>query len=78
LLGHTSVELGFWEDPRDRELLIERLGNGALVDGSRPRLRLMPGIHSCLYSAEIIDLEGQPCLFLATEERSDHIRKYSH
>jgi PAS domain S-box-containing protein len=72
LLGRASTELGFWEDPRERAQLIERLCRGARVRGAVARLRLKSGLFcATLYSAEMIELDSQPCLLVATEDLPD-------
>jgi PAS domain S-box-containing protein len=69
LIGHTSTELCFWEDPRERIRLVERLGLGESIRGAVARLRLKSGTYWPIgYSAELIDLDGKPCLLVATED----------
>jgi PAS domain S-box-containing protein len=72
LLGHTSTELGFWEDPQERVALIDRLRRYGRVRHEVARLRLKSGLYEAsLYSAEVIEFDGQRSLLVATEDLSD-------
>lgn len=69
LLGRTSTELGFWEDPDDRVELIGRLLNGTRIRSAVARLRNKSGeVKPSLYSAETIQLDGQQCLLLVSDD----------
>ena len=69
LLGHSSTELGFWEDPQERTRLIEQLRGGARVQDAVARLKSKSGhFEPTLFSAEVIDLDGQPCLLVVIED----------
>jgi PAS domain S-box-containing protein len=72
LLGHTSTELCFWEDPQERVALIDRLRRYGRVRREVARLRLKSGLYEAtLYSAEVIDFDGQRSILVATEDLSD-------
>ena len=69
LLGHSSTELGFWEDPQERTRLIEQLRGSARVQDAVARLKSKSGhFEPTLFSAEVIDLDGQPCLLVVIED----------
>jgi PAS domain S-box-containing protein len=69
LLGRSSTELGFWENPDERTTLIEQLRCGARVRDAVARLKSKSGLYeSTLYSAEVIDLDGQSCLLVVIED----------
>lgn len=69
-----STELELWEDHHERTKLIERLGRGARVRTAIARFRRSPGIYKeTMYSAEIIDIEGQPCLLIAAEDQINFV-----
>jgi PAS domain S-box-containing protein len=69
LLGRSSTELGFWENPNERTTLIEQLRCGARVRDAVARLKSKTGLFEpTLYSAEVIDLDGQPCLLVVIED----------
>jgi PAS domain S-box-containing protein len=69
LLGRSSTELGFWENPNERSRLIEQVRSGARVSGSVARFKSKSGLYqSTLYSAEQFDLDGRPCLLVVIED----------
>jgi PAS domain S-box-containing protein len=63
-LGHTTNELGIWENQADREKLLERALQGEKISNVECRLRKKSGeIYIGLLSAEIIDEIGEePCV----------------
>jgi PAS domain S-box-containing protein len=74
VLGRTSMELGFWQDPRERTELIHRLLDGVRMRGAVARLRLKSGeLRTSLYSAEMIEFDGESCLLVATEDLPDQL-----
>ncbi|HEY2468232.1 MAG TPA: PAS domain S-box protein [Terracidiphilus sp.] len=66
-----DTELGLWEDPRERAELLGRLGRGGRVRGAVARFRQRSGLfRETMYSAESIDLNGEPCLLLGAEDQT--------
>jgi PAS domain S-box-containing protein len=77
LIGRTSTELGFWEDPRERTELIDRLRRGARIRGAVGRFKIKSGeFRTSLYSAEAIHLDGQPCLLVVSDDLPQCDPKY--
>jgi PAS domain S-box-containing protein len=69
LVGRTSTELGFWEDPAERRRLVDRLRRGARIRSAVGRFRVKSGeLRATLYSAETIQLDGQACLLLVADD----------
>jgi PAS domain S-box-containing protein len=69
LIGRTSSELGFWEDPDRFVELIEKLRSGARIHGVVAMLRNKSGeVKPSLYWAETIQLDGQRCLLLVSDD----------
>ena len=69
LLGRSSTELGFWENPHERARLIEQLRGSARVRDAVARIKSKSGKYEpTLCSAEAIDLDGQPCLLVVIED----------
>lgn len=65
-----ATELELWESPRERTKTVERLGRGARVRSAVARFRRGPGVYKeTMYSAEIVELEGRPCLLIAAEDQ---------
>ena len=63
VIGRTSVELGMWYDPKDRERLLQSIAAGEPVVDREYRFRSLSGsVLIARYSAEIIELGGEPCL----------------
>ncbi len=69
VLGHTVYELGIWEDPADRKLLLAQLGRGGPVRNVITRLRTKDGeIKLTAYSADRIQFDGQACILAVSED----------
>lgn len=68
LIGKTSTELGFWENPEERSHLADSLRQGKRVHAVVARFRIGSGeFRHFLYSAETIDLDGRLCILLACD-----------
>ena len=66
VIGRTSTELGSWEDAEDRKGLLERIAAGDPVVDQEYRFRSKDGsVLTARYSAEIVELGGEPCLLSA-------------
>ncbi|MGH9432301.1 MAG: PAS domain S-box protein, partial [Terriglobia bacterium] len=75
MVGFTAGQTGIWKDERDRERMIQEL----LVDRSArdyvTQLRTRMGdIRDVLVSAEIIELENQPCLLAMIQDVTEQKR----
>jgi len=63
LIGNTTLDLGMWVDATDRERLVKELNEKGSVQASEVEFRTQDGkIVVCLYSAEKIEVEGEPCI----------------
>jgi PAS domain S-box-containing protein len=63
VLGRTPVELGFWLEPARRTDGLVQLRAGRFVRYTEERFRMKDGrVRTCLISAEIIKLNGEPCV----------------
>ena len=68
VIGHTSVELGIWEDVKRAEM-VEMLHKNGKVRDLEVRFRMKSGeIRSVLWSAEIIDYDEEKCLLVVTRD----------
>jgi PAS domain S-box-containing protein len=75
MLGHTSVELGIWENPRERELLVSGLKTAGVVRDLEMRSRTRTGeLRIISLSAEPIQVGGEPCLVSVLHDITDRIR----
>jgi len=72
IVGRTSLELGIWETPDDRELMIRMLRENRKVRDFETRLRGKSGaLITGLLSMEIIEVESEQCLLTITRDISD-------
>jgi PAS domain S-box-containing protein len=63
IIGHTSLEIGFWLDRADRELIIRSIKNKNPVrDMEINFCRKKEEPRLGLYSAEEVDINGEPCI----------------
>lgn len=65
-IGHTSVELGLWADPADRQAITERLRTAGRQRDIEARRRTRSGeVRDVVINTDRIELDGSPCV-LAT------------
>jgi PAS domain S-box-containing protein len=75
MLGRTSVELGIWEDPRERALLVQGLKSAGVVRDLEVHTRTRTGeLRVISLSAEPIEVGGVPCLVSVLHDITDRIR----
>ena len=69
VIGRTSLELGVWANPEDRIRLLDQVGSSGPSKGQHTRLRTRSGeIREANVTAEIIDLDGAPCVLAVTQD----------
>jgi diguanylate cyclase (GGDEF)-like protein/PAS domain S-box-containing protein len=69
LVGHTSLELGIWVDPRDRVRMTEEMSLRSTCRNLETEFRKKDGtILIGLMSASIIEIEGVPCILSVTRD----------
>jgi PAS domain S-box-containing protein len=69
VLGHTSMELGMWDNPGDRAILIEEIVKQGRLQDREVRFRTKSGkTRVTLYSAEQIKIGGKQCLLSVRED----------
>jgi PAS domain S-box-containing protein len=72
MLGRTSVELGFWENPKDREQLVQTLQATGRLRNVEIRVRTRAGkIKTVLLSSEPIEMGAKTCIVTALHDISD-------
>ncbi len=75
MLGHTSLELGIWENPGDREIMVHELKATGAVRDLEMRSRTRTGeLRIISLSAESIEVGGQQCLVSVLHDITDRIR----
>ena len=72
VIGKSSTDLGIWVDPSERDELHEVLRENGRVCNAEVRFRIKSGtIIHVLWSAEVIQYEGQECLIAVTRDITD-------
>lgn len=74
MLGRTTVEMGLWADPAERERIMRRLRASGSVRGMETRRRLRSGEErNVVVNVDLLELGGEPCtlaiLIDVTEQR---------
>ena len=72
LKGKTSVEVGSWLTPQDREAFVAQLLRDGHIDGYETRMRHKDGslVDTRLW-AELIEVDGEPCVLSCTVNISE-------
>ena len=69
VIGRTSREMNVWIDHSEREALVKRLHEKGEVNNYETRFRNKNGeIRTVLWSAEVIDCGGEPCILASTRD----------
>ena len=72
VIGRTVGELGIWEDPKDRALMLAQLQQRGPIRNAITRLRTKSGeIKTTAYSADKIQFDGQSCILAVSEDLPD-------
>jgi len=68
LLGRTEFDIGVWDNPGERPCMLEQILRVGQIRNHVTRFRARSGeILETIYSADIIELEGQQCLLAVSE-----------
>ena len=69
VIGDTVAELGFWVQPSQRIEMLRQLRESGMVKALRTEYATSKGeIRQAEVSAELIELEGQPCVLAITRD----------
>ncbi len=69
VVGHTAFELGVWESTEDRAKAIEELDRTGAIDSFKTVIHSPTvGRRSVEISAELIELDGIPCVLAITDD----------
>ncbi|MBD2461008.1 PAS domain S-box protein [Oscillatoria sp. FACHB-1407] len=72
VIGHTSLDLGLWQQGGDRDWFVTQLNQVGRLHNSEFQVRTKLGdVKTVLFSAEIIDLEGETCVLAVRQDISD-------
>jgi PAS domain S-box-containing protein len=69
VVGRTVGELGIWENPKDRALMVAQLRQGRPIQNVITRIRTKSGeVKVTAYSADKIQFDGQSCILAVSED----------
>ncbi len=72
VIGKTSLGLEIWLDPAVLASVVQKLLKDEAVDNLEIECRIKGGgIRTCLYSARLIELEGEKCILAIARDISD-------
>ncbi|KAA6465414.1 EAL domain-containing protein [Acidobacteria bacterium AB60] len=72
VVGRTSIDLKIWADVRDRQRMLDKLGEHGSCRDLEAQFRKKDGqVFWGLMSASVIELEGEPCVLSVTRDISD-------
>ena len=75
LIGHTPMELNFWNDPHSSKAVLKKLHEEMSVRNMPCRLRSKSGqIRDLLLSIELFELGGEPFLLTITEDITEQVK----
>ncbi len=68
-LGRTSAEINIWDDPKDRQKLVDGLRQNGRVNNLEAKFRMKNGkVITALMSAQVIMLDGAPHILSITRD----------
>jgi len=74
VIGHTAANLGYWAKPEDRARIVEKIKAQQCVRDEQCKLRSKSGdVREALISAELIDLNAEPCLLLMIHDNTERL-----
>ena len=75
LIGHSTLELGVWPNPEERQRFVDEVRRDGMVNGRELRLRCKDGkLRDVLASAALVEFEGQPLLMIQSMDITDRKR----
>jgi len=65
IIGHTSLELGIWVDPKQRQHILDRTEHERAILNEEIRIRMKSGeVRTVLWSSDVITIDGDECLLV--------------
>ena len=75
VIGHRAVDIGAWPDPGQRERCVAQLRRQGAIVNEELRFRHKSGrLFDSLFSASLVELNGDPCMLSVTRDISDRKR----
>lgn len=73
VIGRTIPDIKLWKDSNERNRMVEMLKQNLLVRDFEAQFVDKSGhIHTCVVSAETIELGGEPCILAVTRDVTEH------
>ncbi|MFH1646754.1 MAG: PAS domain S-box protein, partial [Chloroflexota bacterium] len=74
-IGHRSSEFNMWVNQEDRDRMEKTLKEKGRVSNEEYQFRMKGGeVHRMLFSAELINIDGQTCLISTTADLTGHLQ----
>jgi hypothetical protein len=75
MIGHTSLDLGLWPDPRQRQEALGKLQRDGALRDIEVTYRTRSGeLRDTLVSAEVLELDGAPCILTLIHDVTERRR----
>lgn len=75
VIGHTSTELGIWPDEKERHAIMDTIRKGGVIRNHEVKRRTRDGhIVTVLWSADLMELDGEQCIISASLDITDRKR----
>ncbi len=75
VIGRSSLEIGAWDDPADRETIIDTIRTHGSIRNFEVRRRPKSGqVLTMLFSADVIEISGESCLLSVSQDISERKR----
>ncbi|MCW8906587.1 MAG: EAL domain-containing protein [Sedimenticola sp.] len=72
VIGRSSAEINIWNNPADREKLVEALRSRGMCENLEAEFRMKSGeIRTGMMSANVIQLKGEPCILSITRDTTE-------
>ena len=69
VIGRTAADLNLWVEPEERSRMLQQLGDSSVSKSLSTRFRMKSGeIRDVNVSAELIELDGVPCVLAVTQD----------
>jgi diguanylate cyclase (GGDEF)-like protein/PAS domain S-box-containing protein len=75
MIGKSTAEMGAWNSESDRAAILKTLSTEGRISGYEIKLRRRSGeLADVLYSAQLIDFDGEPCIITTLHDISERRR----
>jgi PAS domain S-box-containing protein len=79
VLGRTPFDIAIWVEPSERMVAVEKLLKESSFRNVEHRFRTKSGeVHLGISSAQLIEIDGEPCMLAITDDITDRKRAEEH